>query len=125
MGCTWKTGTTCTWTASHDNLRLLHNNAKKFSKTYGHDLWSPKNKKYRKYGHGGMDWFVYRAFIESVKNEAYPPIDVYDTVTYMAITALSQISLENGSAPVEFPDFTDGKWQKKDTSNILPEFLLD
>jgi hypothetical protein len=29
------------------------------------------------------------------------------------------------SNPVDFPDFTSGKWQKKDTSKILPEFLLD
>jgi hypothetical protein len=43
----------------------------------------------------------------------------------MAITALSQISLEKNSTSVDFPDFTGGKWQKKDTSKILPEFLLD
>jgi Glycosyl hydrolase 109, C-terminal domain/Oxidoreductase family, NAD-binding Rossmann fold len=108
-----------------ENLGRLRDNGKKFSKKYGHDLWSKKNKKYRKYGHGGMDWFVLRAFIETVKQDAYPPIDVYDTVTYMAITALSQLSLENNSSSVEFPDFTGGKWQNKDTSKILPEFLLD
>nr|MDO8109228.1 Gfo/Idh/MocA family oxidoreductase [Candidatus Sigynarchaeota archaeon] len=108
-----------------ENLRRLRDNAKKFRKRYGHDLWSRKNKKYRKFGHGGMDWFVMRAFIETVKNDAYPPIDVYDTATWMAITALSQISLETNSNPVEFPDFTHGKWQKKDTAKILPEFLLD
>jgi hypothetical protein len=108
-----------------ESLRRLRDNAKKFKKQYGHELWSDKNKKYRKFGHGGMDWFVLRAFIETVKNDAYPPIDVYDTATWMAITALSQISLESNSNPVEFPDFTRGKWQKKDTSKILPEFCLD
>jgi hypothetical protein len=108
-----------------ENLRRLRNNAKKFSKQYGHDLYSTKNKKYRKYGHGGMDWFVVRALIETIKHDAYPPIDVYDAATYLAITALSQLSLENGSTPVEFPDFTNDKWQNKDTSKILPEFLLD
>jgi hypothetical protein len=108
-----------------ENYRILRGNGKKFAKKYGHDLWSKKNKKYRKFGHGGMDWFVLRAFIETVKNDAYPPIDVYDTATYMAITALSEKSLEKGSIPVEFPDFTNGKWQSKDTTKILPEFLLD
>jgi hypothetical protein len=108
-----------------ESLRRLKNNAKTFCKKYAHDLWSKKNKKYRKYGHGGMDWFVLRALIETVKNDAYPPIDVYDCATWMAITALSQKSLENNSNTVEFPDFTNGKWQKKDTSKILPEFLLD
>ena len=81
--------------------------------------------KQKLYGHGGMDWLVYCAFIETVKNEAYPPINVYDTTTYMAITPLSQSSLENNSNPVDFPDFSKEKWQQKDTSKILPEFLLD
>lgn len=107
------------------NVRRLLGNGKKYAKKYGHDLWSRKNKKYRRYGHGGMDWFVLRAFIETVKNGAYPPIDVYDTVTYMSITALSEISLEKGSETVEFPDFTNGKWRQKDTSKILLEFSLE
>lgn len=109
---------------THNVGRLL-NNAKKYLPRYGHELWSKKNKKYRKYGHGGMDWFVQRAFIETVKHDAYPPIDVYDTVTWMAITALSQMSLEKDSSTVEFPDFTHGLWKKKDTSKILPEFSLE
>lgn len=108
-----------------ERMRRLRGNGKKFAKKYGHNLWSRKNKKYRRYGHGGMDWFVLRALIETVKNQAYPPIDVYDTATWMAITALSEISLQNGSTKVEFPDFTTGGWKKKDTAGILPEFLLD
>ncbi len=109
----------------HENLTLLRGNAKKFRRKYGHNLWIKMTIKQKLYGHGGMDWLVYRAFIETVKNEAYPPIDVYDTATYMAITPLSQSSLENNSNPVDFPDFTKEKWQQKDTSKILPEFLLD
>lgn len=108
-----------------ENYRKLHGNAKKFRKKYGHSLWDKKNKKYRKFGHGGMDWFVLRAFFETVKHGAYPPIDVYDTATWMSITALSEISLTKNSITVDFPDFTNGKWQKKDTSKILSEFLVD
>jgi hypothetical protein len=108
-----------------EKYRLLHGNAKRLRIKYGHPLWSKKNKKYRKYGHGGMDWFVLRSFIETVKHDAYPPIDVYDTATWMAITALSEISLQNDSSTVDFPDFTNGKWEKKDVSKILPEFLVD
>jgi hypothetical protein len=108
-----------------ENLNFLQGNGKRFRKKYGHPLWSKKNRKYHKFGHGGMDWFVMRACIETVKHNAYPPIDVYDTATYMAITALSEKSLEQNSSTVEFPDFTNGKWQKKDISKILPKFLLD
>ena len=42
------------------------------------------------------------------------PIDVYDAATWMAITPLSEKSIACGSAPVEIPDFTRGKWVLKD-----------
>lgn len=38
------------------------------------------------------------------------PIDVYDTATWMAISVLSEESIQKGGAPVEFPDFTNGAW---------------
>lgn len=105
--------------------KLYQGNGRKFRFLYGHLLWNRKNRKYRRFGHGGMDWFVIRSFIETIKQEAYPPIDVYDTATFMAISALSEISLENNNSKVEFPDFTKGKWQKKDISRIIPEFSLE
>ena len=43
-------------------------------------------------GRGGIDWLVLRAFIESVKRGVQTPIDAYDTVTWMAIAPLSEIS---------------------------------
>ena len=63
-------------------------------------------------GHGGIDFFVVRAFIESIKREVKPPIDVYDAVSMSVISPLSEKSIENGSSPVEFPDFTRGKWKR-------------
>jgi hypothetical protein len=36
--------------------------------------------------------------------------DDFDSVAWMAITALSADSIACGSAPVPFPDFTNGKW---------------
>ena len=43
------------------------------------------------------------------------PIDVYDAVTWMSVTALSEISIANGSMPVECPDFTRGKYKTRKT----------
>ena len=57
-----------------------------------------------------MDYLVLRAFVESVKKREPTPIDVYDTVAWMAVTALSEQSISLGSTPVAFPDFTNGKW---------------
>ncbi|MBR4727183.1 MAG: Gfo/Idh/MocA family oxidoreductase [Clostridia bacterium] len=77
---------------------------------YEHPLW----KKYRidgvHGGHGGMDFLVLSAFVESLRLEAAPPIDVYDTAAWMAVTALSEQSIALGGAPVPFPDFTNGMW---------------
>jgi hypothetical protein len=61
-----------------------------------------------------MDWLVCRAFVESVKNGTNTPIDAYDTVTWMSIGALSEMSIEKGGSPVDIPDFTKGKWMRRE-----------
>ncbi len=84
--------------------------AKPYLAEYQHDLW----KEYREFGlrggHGGMDYLVLRAFVESVQRREAPPIDTYDTAAWMAVTALSEESIAKGGAPVAFPDFTSGRW---------------
>lgn len=82
----------------------------KYIKEYDHPLWVQFQKGGIQGGHGGMDFLVLRAFIESVLNGTRTPIDVYDTATWMAVTCLSEDSIALGSAPVVFPDFTSGKW---------------
>ena len=47
---------------------------------------------------------------ESVKRKTNTPQDVYDAVTWSAITPLSESSIELGGETVEFPDFTKGQW---------------
>ena len=91
-------------------------NEKEMYEKYDHPLHAEYVKKGVKEGHGGMDWLVCRAFIESVKAEIDTPIDAYDTATWLAIGALSADSLANGSRVVEFPDFTNGKWQNREPS---------
>ena len=80
---------------------------------YDHPLW----KKYGEYaegsGHGGMDFFVDHAFVETVKRKALPPLDVYDAAAWSAITPLSERSIAEGNAPQYFPDFTKGNWIKR------------
>jgi hypothetical protein len=57
-----------------------------------------------------MDWLVQRAFFEAVKAGRQTPIDVYNLVAWIAITALSEDSIACGSQAVPFSDFTNGKW---------------
>lgn len=84
--------------------------AKSWLEKYDHPLWRKYGNDAAGAGHGGMDWFVINAFIESVKLKTNTPQDVYDAVTWSAITPLSETSIHLGGQSVEFPDFTNGKW---------------
>ena len=90
----------------------------KYFESYEHPIWKDFIDGGVKGGHGGMDWLVQRAFIDAIKTKKQTPIDVYDSVTWMAVTALSEDSISCGSLPHPFPDFTNGKWiQKKPNPN--------
>ncbi|NLN95036.1 MAG: Gfo/Idh/MocA family oxidoreductase [Bacteroidales bacterium] len=80
---------------------------------YDHPLWKRYENDAAGAGHGGMDWFLINAFVESAKKNEAPPIDVYDAATMLSITALSEKSIAMGSAPMTFPDFTNGRWISK------------
>jgi len=86
----------------------------KYREEFEHPLWKKTGAADFTGGHGGMDWLVMRAFLSAVRSRTQTPIDVYDSVTMMAIGVLSEESIANGSAPVAFPDFTDGMWLKRE-----------
>jgi hypothetical protein len=81
-----------------------------YQKEYEHPLWKNYLKGETSGGHGGTDFLELRAFVECIKQKTNTPIDVYDGAAWMAIAPLSEASVATGSNPVEFPDFTDGKW---------------
>lgn len=78
---------------------------------FDHPLWQRFSTDATGAGHGGMDFFVAHAFIEAIRRNEKVPIDVYDSAAWSVITPLSEASIANGSAPQEFPDFTNGKWK--------------
>lgn len=90
-------------------------------KQYDHPLW----KKYGEYaagsGHGGMDFFVLQAFVESAKQNIAPPMDAYDAAAWSAITPLSEISIANNGESQDFPDFTRGNWVKRKPYNWIKD----
>lgn len=76
---------------------------------YDHPIWKEyKNNQFG--GHNGIDALAILAFVDAVRNQINTPIDVYDVAAWMAVTCLSEQSIAIGSAPVPFPDFTNGKW---------------
>lgn len=99
-------------------------NEKELYEKYDHPLHEEYSKIEALGSHGGMDWLVVRAFIESVKDGVNTPIDAYDSVAWMAIGPLSEASIVKGGTPVEFPDFTRGKWLRREPA-VTTKYSLD
>jgi predicted dehydrogenase len=49
--------------------------------------------------------------IQALRTGTAPDFDVYDAASWSAIAVLSEKSVANRSAAVDFPDFTRGKWK--------------
>lgn len=102
--------------------RELYANAEQYEAEYQHPVWqgyTPQG------GHSGMDFLVLCAFFEAVSKGAKPPIDTYDTASYMAISVLSEESILLGGAPVTIPDFTRGKWYMRNDIDFSLKYNLD
>jgi predicted dehydrogenase len=63
-------------------------------------------------GHGGMDFIMDYRLIYCLQKGLPLDMDVYDLAEWCSLIPLTEISLDNNSAPVEIPDFTRGGWNK-------------
>lgn len=61
-------------------------------------------------GHGGMDFIEDSRLVYCLQNGLPLDIDVYDLAEWCCLAELGELSMDNGSAPVEIPDFTRGHW---------------
>ena len=95
--------------------------AKEWFEKYDHPLWKKYASQASGAGHGGMDWFVFNAFVQAVKQKKQTPIDVYDSMTMNVITPLSEKSIKEGNTPQAFPDFTKGKWKDRKNTFVLDD----
>ncbi|MGI6743002.1 MAG: Gfo/Idh/MocA family protein [Eubacteriales bacterium] len=119
-------GTHGIWTEDNKSIYIEglspdHDTWEPFSKylndpKYEHPLWTWFRNSEIQGGHGGMDYLVLRAYVESVRDRVAPPLDAYDGACLMAITPLSENSIAMGGAPQAIPDFTDGKWINREPS---------
>ena len=64
-------------------------------------------------GHGGMDFIMDARFVYCLQNGLPLDIDVYDLGEWCCLAELGTLSMDNGNAPVEVPDFTRGHWNDK------------
>ena len=81
-----------------------------YEEEFMHRWWQNRGKKAG--GHGGVDSLELELFVKAVKDKTNTPIDVYDSVTMSAVVPLSGHSISRDQ-PVEFPDFTRGKWRDR------------
>ncbi|MBE6650346.1 MAG: Gfo/Idh/MocA family oxidoreductase [Ruminococcaceae bacterium] len=102
----------------------VFDNREEFYAKYDHPLHKEYAEMQAMGDHGGIDWLVLRAFVESVKNGTNTPIDAYDTAAWLAIGPLSEMSISGGNVSVAIPDFTNGKWFRREEPN-MSKYSLD
>ena len=90
------------------------NNAEAYREAYDHPVWKRYLEEGVRGGHDGMDWLVLGAFFDAARQNAPAPIDVYDAAAWMSITCLSEQSVALGGMPMPIPDFTNGKWLRRE-----------
>jgi predicted dehydrogenase len=91
-------------------------------KQYQHPLWKREGERAQNLGgHGGMDYIMLYRLLQCFREGLPPDLDVYDTAAWSAIAPLSASSVSRGSAPMEFPDFTKGKWKQRKASAIATQ----
>ncbi|MCX6227423.1 MAG: hypothetical protein NTV01_22260 [Bacteroidia bacterium] len=92
----------------------------KYKSDYNHPIWTKLKAEITKYGgHGGMDFVEIYRLIDNLNRGVQLDMDVYDAASWSVVTPISEISVELGSVPVKFPDFTRGRWKEERELQIL------
>ena len=90
-----------------------------YVKDYNPKLWKEQGKKAAGAGHDGADYMELYRLVEAVKLGLQPDIDVYDATTWSVVNELTERSINGGSIPVKFPDFTKGAWESRNSRNLI------
>lgn len=94
--------------------------ADKYLEEYEHPILKTYNPPPRKggatRGHGSHSTktpITWHRLVTALRENKMPDWDVYDSVTSAAIAPVSEASVAKKSGPVDFPDFTKGKWKSR------------
>lgn len=98
-----------------DNLSthtfLAEKEAKALEDKYRHPILKKYGEMAKEVGgHGGMDFIMDARLVYCLQNGLPLDMDVYDMAEWCALAELGALSMDNGCAPVAFPDFTRGHW---------------
>ena len=104
--------------SEYKGLNYYYNSAEKYVEDYLPEMWKAVTPEILEKGHGGMDYFELQVLADCLVNGKEMPIDVYDAVSWMCITYLSEISLKTGM-PVAIPDFTHGMYKTRAPKDVI------
>ncbi len=91
-----------------------------YRERYAHPLWKKLEVEAQKNGgHGGMDFVMLWRMIDCFNRGVALDMDVYDAAAWSVITPLSELSIQLGSIPVKFPDFTRGLWKNERKLGVM------
>ena len=97
---------------NRENARFDPKRTAALREKYAHPLWKQIGDLAKKAGgHGGMDFLMDLRWVYCLQNGLPMDTDVYDLATYSSIVELSERSVNAGSRPIEFPDYTRGGWK--------------
>jgi hypothetical protein len=85
--------------------------AKLYLEEFDHPLWKDLSGDAEGAGHGGMDYIEDYRLIKCLREGLPTDMNVYDAAALSAVVHLSGESLAKKSAPMDFPDFTRGRWK--------------
>lgn len=92
----------------------------KYEDEFKHPVWKELESASAGAGHGGMDFIEDYRLINALLKGIEPDMDVYDAAALSVVCELSELSIAANGRPIEFPDFTRGRWK---TYRELPIML--
>lgn len=78
---------------------------------FEHPLWREMAGAGAGRGHGSMDYLEDYRLIKCLREGSPTDMNVYDAAALSAVCAVSESSVADRSRPVDFPDFTRGRWE--------------
>ncbi|GAB4339000.1 MAG: Gfo/Idh/MocA family oxidoreductase [Dehalococcoidia bacterium] len=87
---------------------------------FEHPLWKGLREQTKgAAGHGGMDFLEAYRLIACLQAGLPTDMNVYDAASWSVVSALTEKSVSNRSRPVDFPDFTRGRWRTNPPLGII------
>jgi hypothetical protein len=85
-----------------------------YRREFEHPLWKKVGGEAESAGgHGGMDFVMLYRVAYCLRNGLPLDQDVYDAASWSVVSALSEKSVANRSLPLDFPDFTRGRYRTR------------